>query len=440
PAVRPSGPESHAFDQPGAPAPAPPPYQPAAPAMASARRPGRLPAALMLAGTLLLLGGGGLYAYHAVKAGQSTPQPRPALPLAEAIAGVELAGMLPARLVDSGFGQIGRRVAVYFTVENPTATALRDVPYLLTLNGSSPLTSTGTLDLALSGERQTVVRTLFVPEDSEVSDVTVELGGGTAMSLYKDLVYPTVNNTRFRSAAASGADYDQTQAIIDNTMDEPLTNLNMTALLYNEAGEVIGAGSRRWTDALEQGVTRLGLETTLWRDEPVGGIAFGMGWTPASFDYGQISYEPGEGERGYGAKQPDNGVFHAAVGSTVEYPSLPPTSGRHWPQIAGYGDYGDQPVPDEILVHNLEHGAVIISYDPARITSTDEEMLISLYYELYDVNDHVILVQRDDIDQPIAMTSWNYRLLLDEADPAAIRGFYHAHIARGPECFNRRCP
>jgi hypothetical protein len=212
----------------------------------------------------------------------------------------------------------------------------------------------------------------------------------------------------------------------------------MTALIYNEVGEVIGAGSHRWTHALAQGVTQLDLDTTLWRDEPVGKIEFGFGWTPASFEYGLISYEPEQGERGYGLKQPDNGVSHASVGSAVEYPSLPPTSGRHWPQIAAYGN--SETVPDEILVHNLEHGAVIISYDPARLTLDDYRTLNFLLDELYRVDHHIIMVQRDDLDQSIALTSWNYRLTLDEVDPAAIRGFYHAHIARGPECFNRRCP
>jgi len=395
----------------------------------------------MIAGALMLLGGGGLYAYSAIKAEQAAPPPpRPALALAETVAGVQFAGLLPVRLVESGFGQNNQRLAVYFMVENPTNTALRDVPYLLTLEGASaPLTSTGVVDLALAGERQTVVRTLFLPAEVEISAVTVELGSGTALSLAKELLYPTVLNTRYRSAA-SGLEYDQAQAVLDNTMDEPLTNLNMTALIYNQAGEVIGAGSRHWSEVLDQGTTRPSLDMTVWSADPVGKTEFSFGWTPASFDYGLISREPESGERGYGVKQPDNGVFHAQVGSEVEYPSLPPTSGRHWPQIATYGDYGDQELPDEILVHNLEHGAVIISYDPARITVDDQATLTALFDELYYVNDHVIMVQRADIDHPIALTAWNYRLLLDEADPAAIRGFYHAHIARGPECFNRRCP
>jgi hypothetical protein len=394
----------------------------------------------LIAGALMLLAGGGLYAYSAIKAEQAAPPPRPALALAETAAAVQFAGLLPVRLADSGFGQNDQRLAVYFTVENPTNTALRDVPYLLTLEGASaPLTSTGVVDLILAGERQTVVRTLFLLDEVEISDVTVELGTGTTMGLAKELEYPAVLNTRYRSAA-SGLEYDQAQVVLDNTMDEPLTNLNMTALIYNEAGAVIGAGSRHWSGVLAQGTTRPSLDMTVWSDDPVGKTEFSFGWTPASFDYGLISREPESGERGYGVKMPDAGVFHAQIGSEVEYPSLPPTSGRHWPQIAGWGNAQDQAVPDEILVHNLEHGAVIISYDPARITADDQQTLEALLQELYFVDHHLIMAQRADIDQPIALTSWNYRLLLDEADPAAIRGFYHAHIARGPECFNRRCP
>ncbi len=44
-----------------------------------------------------------------------------------------------------------------------------------------------------------------------------------------------------------------------------------------------------------------------------------------------------------------------------EYNSFPPTSGPHYPQTVVYGEY-TQPVPMLRLVHNLEHGAVVIQY------------------------------------------------------------------------------
>ena len=44
------------------------------------------------------------------------------------------------------------------------------------------------------------------------------------------------------------------------------------------------------------------------------------------------------------------------------YNTIPPTSGRHWDAWAACGFYS-YPLPDELLVHNLEHGNIIVSYN-----------------------------------------------------------------------------
>jgi hypothetical protein len=44
-----------------------------------------------------------------------------------------------------------------------------------------------------------------------------------------------------------------------------------------------------------------------------------------------------------------------------QYNSFPPSSGPHYPVPAVYNIY-DQPVPEIRLVHNLEHGAVVVQY------------------------------------------------------------------------------
>src|SRR5262245_59267371 len=60
--------------------------------------------------------------------------------------------------------------------------------------------------------------------------------------------------------------------------------------------------------------------------------------------------------------------------SHTPYNSDPPTSGEHYPVPAQAGFYTEA-LPDEQLVHNLEHGYVIIWYNCDDLTSTQCEQL-----------------------------------------------------------------
>lgn len=60
---------------------------------------------------------------------------------------------------------------------------------------------------------------------------------------------------------------------------------------------------------------------------------------------------------------PDEGQRHVSSGATPEYDTDPPTSGPHYEVPAPTGFY-EQPIPRETLVHNLEHGQIVIWYDP----------------------------------------------------------------------------
>ncbi len=53
---------------------------------------------------------------------------------------------------------------------------------------------------------------------------------------------------------------------------------------------------------------------------------------------------------------------HVPMGQTVEYSTVPPTSGDHWDTQARCAFYEDG-LPDERIVHNLEHGIIVVSYN-----------------------------------------------------------------------------
>jgi hypothetical protein len=63
--------------------------------------------------------------------------------------------------------------------------------------------------------------------------------------------------------------------------------------------------------------------------------------------------------------------------SGFQYNSFPPTSGPHYGVPAVYNIY-DQPVPEIRLVHNLEHGAVVVQYG-SKVPNATVQKLVAWY-------------------------------------------------------------
>ena len=138
---------------------------------------------------------------------------------------------------------------------------------------------------------------------------------------------------------------------------------------------------------------------------------------------------------GPGHVQPDLGRGHLDVGVTAPvnyYTTYPPTSGSHSPGWTNCGIH-QSPVPDEVLVHNLEHGFVNIQYN------TEDEALIeelkTAAEGLPGWPDYYILTPYPDLDRdsPIALTAWQVIQYLDTVDAAAIEEFANAYRTFGPE-------
>lgn len=136
---------------------------------------------------------------------------------------------------------------------------------------------------------------------------------------------------------------------------------------------------------------------------------------------------------------PDLGRKHVPETETISYNSNPPTSGSHYDTPASWGIHL-QPPKDEALVHNLEHGGIVISYNPNQVKGEDLKQLRSQVRELSKTNPRLVLTPRSSLDVPIALSAWTYLQKLDSYDAAAVQAFYEAHIARGPECQQGQCP
>jgi uncharacterized protein DUF3105 len=124
----------------------------------------------------------------------------------------------------------------------------------------------------------------------------------------------------------------------------------------------------------------------------------------------------------------------------VNYPTNPPTSGRHYAFPADDGAYTEAP-QDEELVHTLEHGRVVVWFNPR--LSEDERADLKA---LFDEDDYqMVLAPRRDMPYDVAASAWNRdpepngtgRLLLCERMTPeifdALRTFRDEHRSNGPE-------
>lgn len=123
------------------------------------------------------------------------------------------------------------------------------------------------------------------------------------------------------------------------------------------------------------------------------------------------------------------GRDHIAQGTSGSgYNSNPPSSGPHWPVAAKNGVY-ESLLPDEQLIHNLEHGHVWISYKPDIADEVKNKLV-----EIVKEDDwKVVLGPREANDSKIALCAWGRVLKMDEPDYDKIRAFIKTYRNRGPE-------
>lgn len=137
---------------------------------------------------------------------------------------------------------------------------------------------------------------------------------------------------------------------------------------------------------------------------------------------------------------PDMGQEHIEVGAPHEpYNSSPPTSGPHYSQPALAGFYPAE-LPTEQVVHNLEHGQIVIWYSPELSDDVQSEMEDYVERE----NDKTPGTTQPLLAVPFggiegggsyAMTNWGNLQSCDEFSSAAVDEFRVMFQGLAPEQF-----
>lgn len=136
-----------------------------------------------------------------------------------------------------------------------------------------------------------------------------------------------------------------------------------------------------------------------------------------------------------------NDHLHVVKGQPhVPYTSNPPSSGPHYNGIDAATGIGPIPctaytkeVDDESAVHDLEHGAVWVTYH-----DINDKTLASQLKAITDKYSKVLLSPRSKDDTKIAVVSWERVLKLDKFDSQKIEDFiklYRSSEAAGAERF-----
>jgi Protein of unknown function (DUF3105) len=154
------------------------------------------------------------------------------------------------------------------------------------------------------------------------------------------------------------------------------------------------------------------------------------------------------GSPGPDTTQPNDGNAHVAPGTTCRspeapcgpdpYSTIPGTSGPHWDPsgIANWGVYST-PQNESQVIHNLEHGGIVIWYDPDALTDAQIAELAS--YVEGQVSSGIsgrykfILTPwggNVELGAAVAVTAWRELLKLDTFDMDAIRAFADDHYLR----------
>ena len=137
---------------------------------------------------------------------------------------------------------------------------------------------------------------------------------------------------------------------------------------------------------------------------------------------------PGDGTAHQGALE------HSHVAGPVTYKILPPVGGPHNAIWMNAGVY-TKPVPTERAVHNLEHGAVWITYDP-NLPAADVKALTAFVTKqtMIDETEQNVSNQANryvdlspwatnDLPSKIVISAWGHQLRVDSATDPRLQAF-----------------
>ncbi|WP_141502910.1 DUF3105 domain-containing protein [Paenibacillus luteus] len=128
-------------------------------------------------------------------------------------------------------------------------------------------------------------------------------------------------------------------------------------------------------------------------------------------------------DQNYGAEHSDD---------PVKYEMKIPTSGTHSPHDIQFGFYKEKP-RNELLVHNMEHGDIIIHYPKDAKPEIIEQL--NYFVNFREAGAGVLAVPDENIPEgkAVVVTAWTKTMELDQYDEQKVATFIYTYINKGPE-------
>lgn len=149
----------------------------------------------------------------------------------------------------------------------------------------------------------------------------------------------------------------------------------------------------------------------------------------------------------------NEGHTHVPVCTAVGYQTVPPSSGNHWPIWAAFRVH-DQPVPHEMLVHDLEHGAIVMAHRCEDAACPDLAAAFDQVGDDFGVDplclmttggaprSRLVITPDPTLEVPIALSAWQATYRATCLDPESLLAFIEAHYAKASEnlCLDGKDP
>lgn len=132
----------------------------------------------------------------------------------------------------------------------------------------------------------------------------------------------------------------------------------------------------------------------------------------------------------------EQGATHVDDGTPVQYSTSPPTSGDHWanPAPSGFNppsSLGETPI--ERIVHNMEHGQIIVWYSPDAPASVIDD--IEGYFDNTSAASSLLGEPYEAIESPynFTITAWGGTQSCQEVSESVLDEFRERFQGKGPE-------